>query len=109
VSGRSLVCAAGGSLPTSAYTAFVLLSGGPLHAHGRARRIAQGLIDHAVALGQLQQAGKLLLAGIDVEGELQADVAKADRRLFGHAQRAAKIEIALGANRSAPQSEAQRG
>src|ERR1041384_2830470 len=46
------------------FHSIVAPSGSSLDAHGRTRRIAQGLIDHAVALGQLQQARKLLFARI---------------------------------------------
>ena len=60
-------------------------------------RAARERLQHdAVALGELEQRRQLLVVGIGVELEAQADVAEADRRLLVHAQRAAEVEVALG-------------
>ena len=60
------------------------------------RALLDGLIHHAIALGELEELIELLLrrVGVDIEGE--ADLRKADRRILGDAERAAEIEIALG-------------
>ena len=64
---------------------------------GGGRRGAQRLKHDAVALGQLEQLVELLLRRVAGELERQADVAEADGRLAVDAERAAEVEIALGA------------
>jgi [protein-PII] uridylyltransferase len=68
----------------------------PLHRHRNLRAVLDGLIDHAIALGELQQLIELVLRRVGVDIEAQADLREADRRLLVDAERAAKIEIALG-------------
>src|SRR5712692_2156677 len=59
-------------------------------------RLAQGLVDDAIALGQADQRRQLLLAGAGVQVEVQPDALKADGHFFGDAQRAPEIQVALG-------------
>ena len=59
------------------------------------RRIAQRLIDHAIPLGQLQQAGELFFSGIGIQIERQPDRPEPDRRIFRHAKRPPEIQIPL--------------
>jgi ubiquinone/menaquinone biosynthesis C-methylase UbiE len=66
-----------------------------LHGQGELGRCPQGLIDDAIALGELDQVSDLVGRRVGVELEAQTDVAKADGRLTADAARAAKIEIAL--------------
>src|SRR6185503_20260750 len=62
----------------------------------QARRAGERLEHHAVALGQLEQRGEVLLAGVGVELEAQADVLEADGRLLVDTERAAEVQVALG-------------
>src|SRR5690349_444643 len=73
------------------------------------RRLAQRLVDHAITLGELDEAGFLIVVefALDVEGE--ADVTKADRRLLGDAQRAAEVEIAFRSDAGFANLEAKGG
>ena len=69
---------------------------------GRERRrdrrpVAQRLKHDAVALGELQELIELLLRGVALDVEAQADVAETHRRLAVDAERAAEVEVALGA------------
>src|SRR6185437_14632498 len=57
--------------------------------------------DHAISLGQLHQRGDLVGAGVAHDVEAQTDGAKAHRRGLVDAERAAEVEIALGADRAA--------
>src|SRR4051795_7299674 len=68
----------------------------PLHRHRDLRAVLDGLIDHAIALGELEQQVELVLRRISVDVEAQAYLGEADRRLLVDAERAAEIEIALG-------------
>src|SRR5690242_17975706 len=70
---------------------------------------ADGLINNAISLGQLEQLIELVGRGIGVEVEPQPDLRKADRGLLGDAERAAKIEIAFGRHRSGTQWNVERG
>ena len=67
-----------------------------LHLDVHRRPFGDGLEDHAIALGELEQLVELVLrrVGLDLEGE--ADRPEADRRVLVDAERAAEIEIALG-------------
>src|SRR5262245_11943298 len=69
----------------------------------------QRLQHYAIAFGELDQLLLLLGARVGVEVEVQADLAEADRRVLRHAERAAEIEISLGAYRSVPELNAERG
>src|SRR2546429_8507987 len=64
------------------------------HLDGRAG--LDRLIDHAIALGELEQLVELLLALVGVDRKGEPDPREADRRILGDAERAAEIEIALG-------------
>ena len=70
--------------------------GGALERHVELRAARERLQHDAVALGQLEQRGELLVVGVGVELEAQADVAEADRRRLLDAERAAEVEVALG-------------
>jgi hypothetical protein len=60
--------------------------------------VLDGLIDDAVALGQLQQLVELFLRGVGVDGEAQPDLREADQGVLGDAKGTAEIEVALGAD-----------
>src|SRR5262245_44640541 len=60
------------------------------------RSIPDRLINDAVALGKLEEVVKLFLRRIGIEIEAQPDLGKADWRIFGDAERAAKVEIPFG-------------
>src|SRR5690349_2123582 len=70
-----------------------------LRAPGDARRhrgrLAEGLEDDAVALGQLEQRVEAVLRLVGVELEAQAQVGEADRRGLVDAERAARVEVAF--------------
>src|SRR5947209_13435562 len=76
---------------------------------GGDRRGAEGLEDHAVALRELQELVELLRPGVGVELEGEADLAEADRRVLGDAERAAEVEVALDLHGAGPQLDADRG
>src|SRR3954464_10232377 len=76
---------------------------------GGDRRGAEGLEDHAGALGELEELVELLRLCVGVELEGEADLAEADRRVLGDAERAAEVEVALGLHRAGPQLDADRG
>jgi hypothetical protein len=61
-----------------------------------------------LAGGELDQAFDLVGRRIGVEIEAQPNVAEADRRLPANPQRAAKIEVALGADPAAAQFDVER-
>ena len=61
-------------------------------------RVAQRLINNAIALGQTKQRSELLFGSISVHIEMQSNLLEADRHILGHAKRTTKIEIALRAN-----------
>jgi hypothetical protein len=63
-------------------------------------RLGQSLEDDAVALGQLQQRRQLLLVGVRVQLEAEADRLEPDRRLAVDREGAAEIEVALGVDPS---------
>jgi hypothetical protein len=66
------------------------------HRHRDRRRRAQGLVDDAVALRELEQCRALLFGEVAVDLEGETDIAEADRRALIHAEGALEIEIALG-------------
>src|SRR4051812_12288957 len=53
------------------------------------------LVDHAIPLGQLEQLVELVLGRVGLDVEAQADLRKADRRVLGHTERAAEVEVAF--------------
>src|SRR5579884_2063815 len=72
-------------------------------------RFTECLVNNAVAFREAQQRGDLLFASVGVELERQPDLPETDRRVFGNAECAAKIEIALGADDSVAQRNVQSG
>ena len=91
---RSVSCSEG---PLACGPSVVLgRRGGALELDVELRAARERLQHDAVALGQLEQRGELLVVGVGVELEAQADVAEADRRGLVDAQRAAEVEVALG-------------
>src|SRR5689334_12968256 len=67
------------------------------------------LIDHTVALGELEQLIELLLLDIGIDRKREPDLREADRRVLGDAKRAAEIEVALGRHGARLQRNRQRG
>ena len=63
-------------------------------------RHPQGLQDDAVALGQLEQARQLFLVGVGVERRSRAGSRESRPARPWHAEGAAEIEVALGADRA---------
>ena len=59
--------------------------------------LAQGLVHDAVALGELEQLGDRGLVGVGVQREREPDRPEADRRVAVDAERAAEVDVALGA------------
>ena len=70
----------------------------PLHRHRDLGAVPDGLVDHAIALGELQQLVELVLWRVGGDVEAQPDFTEADRRFLVDAERSAKIEIAFGGN-----------
>src|SRR5207248_1848199 len=54
----------------------------PLHRHRDLRAVPDGLIDHAIAFGELEQQVELVLRRIGLDVEAQADLGKTDRRFL---------------------------
>src|SRR3954449_7403108 len=81
----------------------------PLHRDRDLRPVLDGLIDHAIALGELEQQIELVLRRISVDVEAQTDLGEADRGLLVDAERAAEIEIALGVYVAGLQRHLDRG
>jgi hypothetical protein len=73
------------------------------------RPAADGLIDHAISLCELEELIEFVLRGVDVEIETKTDLRKPDRRLLVDAQRAAKIEVAFGRDCSGAERNVERG
>ena len=86
-----------------------LRAGAARDAGAQPRRPRERLEHDAVALGQAQERGELVLARVGVELEVQPHVLEADRRLLVDAERAAEVEVALGADRAAAHVDAERG
>src|SRR4026209_2055727 len=78
-------------------------------ADGHGRRLEEGLVHHAIALGQLQQLGQLLPRRLRLQIEAQADPTASDGRVLGHAERATEVEIALRHDGASVDGDAQRG
>src|SRR5947207_4903015 len=67
------------------------------------------LIDDAVALGELEQLVELVLRRICLHLEAQANGRKADRRILDDPERAAEVEVALGADLGGLERNVERG
>src|SRR2546427_5110662 len=76
--------------------------------HSHFRRLAQSLIDDAIALSQANKRTQLLFRRVGLQVEMKADALKSNRRILGDTQRASKIEIAFGSNRAASNNDAYR-
>lgn len=59
------------------------------------RPIPDRLIDDAVPFGELEQLIELILRRVGFEIEAQTNLRKANRRIFGNAQRTTEIKIAF--------------
>ena len=70
--------------------------------------VAQRLIDDAIALRQANKCTQLVLGCVGIHVHVQANTLKSNRCILGDTQRAAKIEIAFGADRAAVNSDANR-
>ena len=57
---------------------------------------SEGLVDHAVAFGELGHRGQLLLVGVRIELEPEADRREPDGRVAIDAERPTKVEVRLG-------------
>src|SRR5262249_23566348 len=57
-----------------------------LHLHVDGRAALDGLINDAIALGELEQLIKLVLRGFGVEIDAQPDLRETNRRIFGNAE-----------------------
>ena len=66
--------------------------------NGDLGRLTQRLINNAIAFSQTKQCSDLFLAGVGVQIEIQSNLFKPDGDIFGHAERPAKIEVALRTN-----------
>src|SRR5713226_9383645 len=73
------------------------------------RPFVDGLEHHAIALGELHQRVDLLRARVAVDVKIEANRAETHGGVLGHAQRAAEIEVALGADRAALERQLERG
>ncbi len=77
----------------------------PFHRHRNLRAVLDGLIDHAIALGELEQQVELLLRRVGFDLEAQADLGEADRRLLVDPERAAGVDLAFDIDTDAPQEK----
>src|ERR1700686_5063171 len=69
----------------------------------------EGLVDDAVALGELAERGELLLAGVGVELEGEAYVGETNGRVAVDAEGAAEVEVTLCAYVSGGDRDLKRG
>src|SRR5579863_4669272 len=81
----------------------------PLHGHRNLRTIPDGLIDHAITLGEFQQKIELVLRRRGIDVEAQANFGEAHRRFLVDAERTAKIEISFGSHDTGFQRHLDRG
>ena len=79
--------AGGGAVPSSL--------GYDLVRNRKSGRCAQGLVDDAEPLGHLDETLHRRGIGVGVQFEGQRDIGKADRRFAIHAERAARVPLAL--------------
>ena len=77
------------------------------HFHGNGRGLAERLVDHAIAFGELEQGGALLWGDGTFEIKEEADVLEAHGGFAVDAQGAAEIEIAFGPDGGAGRGEFQ--
>src|SRR5215831_12337913 len=82
---------------------------GALELHLDRRTAPERLVDHAIALGELEQRVELVLRRVGLDVEAQANRRKTDRRILGHAERAAKVEIAFGRYLAGLERDVERG
>src|SRR5580693_7357019 len=80
-----------------------------VEAHLDGRAAFDGLVDDAVALGELEELIELLLARVGVDRKGEPDLREADRGILGDAEGAAEIEIALGRNGAGRERDRERG
>src|SRR5664279_4147605 len=64
----------------------------PFHRHRHLRAVLDGLVDHAIALGELEQEIELVLRCRGFDLEAQPDLGKSHRRFLVDTERAAEIE-----------------
>src|SRR6185437_3860349 len=67
----------------------------PVHRHRNLRAVLDGLVDHAITLGEFQQQIEFLLRRVGVDVETETNFRETNRRLLVDAERAAEIQIAL--------------
>src|SRR5262249_5763556 len=70
---------------------------------------SERLVDDAIALGELEQRVELVRRRVGLDLEAQANRRKTDRRILGHAERAAKVEIAFGRYLAGLERDVERG
>jgi hypothetical protein len=83
------------------------LGGG--EAGGECGGAGEGLVDDAIAFGELLERGELLLAGVSVEVEEEANVGEVDGCVAVDAEGAAEVEVALGADAPGGDGDLKRG
>src|SRR2546430_1179852 len=99
IAGARRVTADGRSLPRSRAVQLHLDRGTAL----------ERLVDDAIALGELEQRVELVRRRVGLDVEAQANRRKTDRRILGHAERAAKVEIAFGRHLAGLEWNVERG
>src|SRR5437868_555131 len=82
------------------------LGSGSNHNGCHHRRLLQRLEHHAIALRQLDQRVNLFGRRVGVQVDRQTNFLEADVGVLGHAEGAAEIEIAFGAERAAADGNA---
>jgi hypothetical protein len=71
--------------------------------------VPERLVNDAVSFSQTKQRGELFFARIGIQIELQSNLLEADWHVFGNAEGAAEIEIALRSKRRVAQRNVQSG
>ena len=61
--------------------------------------VTKRLVNDAIPFGQTKQCGELVFAGVSIQIEMQSNLLKTNRCVFGDPQGTTKIEIAFSANR----------
>ena len=64
-------------------------------------RVTQRLVNNAIAFGQTNQRSELFFGSIGIQIEMQSNLLEPDWHVFGNAERATKIKIALRSNNCA--------